>query len=331
MVQIGLTMLTSKLLNNSQMVGLVSFARLSVSRVNVRGLSSLPPNLKLADEDILDPVYNFPGESKMRHQKAPLDMPKSVRDSATSVFQRSGLMEPTIDIPVSHFSSKPDDDPNDPPPPPEMMKLDSKVFGLPLRLDILQTVVKWQLACRRAGTGSSKRIGDVSGSGRKSHPQKGTGRARAGHRRPPHWRGGAKAHGPPTGGRDWSYTINKKERRLGLCTALSQKVAEGNLMVVDGFHQGSHRTALLNKKLISCGWENVLMIAPVGEPEDEEGTARFMMAVKNLPRAHVLPSSGANVYDLLKREKVVMSRAAVEELQKRLLTPIRRKPWEKLE
>lgn len=91
------------------------------------------------------------------------------------------------------------------------------------------------MACRRRGTASSKRIGEVRGSGKKMRPQKGGGTARAGHKRPPHWRGGARAHGPKP--RDWSYKLNKKERQLGLCVALSAKAAEGNLHVVDSVGQ----------------------------------------------------------------------------------------------
>jgi hypothetical protein len=176
-------------------------------------LSSLPSNLKLADPDLLN------AKPKPSHQVVSPDPPRSVRDrNAAFVFQRPGVLNQQIQVPVLSFAASAssekaaaaDTDPATPPPPPELLTLNPRVFGLPLRLDILQTVVKWQLACRRSGTGSTKRIGDVRGSGRKLRPQKGGGRARVGHSRPPQFKGGAKAHGPPTGGRDWSYTINKK-------------------------------------------------------------------------------------------------------------------------
>lgn len=307
--------------------------------------AALPSNLTLEDEDLLDE----PLENDMPHQRAPLDYESAdlVRGMPQAVFQRPGLAigDAALEVPVVPFAEETmgGDDAGDgssidapppPPPPPPTVTLDARVFGLPLRLDVLQTVVKWQLACRRAGTGSSKRIGAVSGSGKKMRPQKGTGQARAGHKRPPHWRGGAKAHGPVTGGRDWSYKLNKRERRLGLATALSQKLMEGNLSIVDEASASSHRTAALAKKLEGQGLSDALFIVGSdknggkGSIIDPEGFRRFSIAANNLPLVHVLPSIGANVYDLLRREKVVLTLGAVSDLQQRLTTPIRRKYWE---
>lgn len=325
----------------------------------------LPSNLKLADPDAL--VAPEHPEGRARHQVVKPDTKgRSVRHRHnTAVFQRPGVITGPIEVPVVPFASSPEDDSNVPPPPPsETLSLSPLVFGLPLRLDILQQVVKWQLACRRVGASSTKRIGDLRGSTRKVRPQKGTGRARAGHARPPHWRGGAKAHGPVKGGRDWSYKLNKKIRRLGLCTALSQKLAEGNLIVVDSLNQGSHRTKLLHDKLEAMGaLDSVIMTHPEtpgqndpkafveGENAAEaveaakaeaakaaaaaeaakaanEGAKRFILASRNLPLSKVLVSNHANVYDLLKREKLVMPKAAAVALQARLLNPIKRKPWE---
>ena len=169
----------------------------------------------------------------------------------------------------------------------------------------------------------------VSGSGKKVRPQKGGGTARAGHSRPPQWRGGAVAHGPKP--RDWSYKLNKKERRLGLCVALSSKVAEGNLVVVDGIAQATGRTADLAAKLSSRGWADATVILPAGEDTTtgaEDSSDLFLQAAANMPRVNVLPQLGANVYDLLKREKVVLTKAAVRQLEARLLAPVRRRPWE---
>ena len=151
-----------------------------------------------------------------------------------------------------------------------------------------------------------------------------------------------------TGGRDWSYKLNKRERRLGLATALSQKLAEGNLAVVDEASCSTLRTAPLSARLEARGWSDALFVvgtsaeggddggeelgagaAAAAPPiSDKAGFGLFCVAAKNLPSVHVLPSIGANVYDLLRREKVVVTLGAVEQLTARLTAPVRRNYWE---
>lgn len=131
------------------------------------------------------------------------------------------------------------------------------------------------------------------------------------------------AHGPQP--RDWSYKLNKQVRRLGLCVALSQKLAEGNLVVVDSFQLQEPRTKLLHDKLqgLDC-LDGVFVDADLSSAELEN----FLVALKNLPRARVLSSLGTNVYDMLLREKLILTVPAVAALEKRLLTPIKRHYWE---
>ncbi|CAM9737706.1 unnamed protein product, partial [Ectocarpus sp. 4 AP-2014] len=127
------------------------------------------------------------------------------------------------------------------------VSLAPSVFGVPVRRDVVHEVVRWQLARRRKGNGQTKRIGEISGSGRKVRPQKGGGVARAGHSRPPHWRGGAKAHGPRR--RDFSFKLNKKFVRLGLRVALSARLREGQLKVVDDLKSDGFRTSAMIKTI----------------------------------------------------------------------------------
>lgn len=302
------------------------------------GVVALAPNIVLADDNILSEKM----EEDAPHQLAPPDamLASAVRKPRgwRTVYQRPGLASgaAALQIPVVTFTEDAQlhNGATLLPPPLDSVLLDARVFGAPLRLDVLQTVIKWQLACQRQGTSSSKRIGGIRGSGKKMRPQKGTGQARAGHKRAPHWRGGAKAHGPITGGRDWSYKLNKRERRLGLATALSQKLAEGNLGVIDRAIASTHHTADLDAKLCALDWVDVLFVvegtlggvgAGVEESMISEATAHrlFIKAVKNLPAVQVLSTAGANVYDVLRHKKVVLTLGAVKELEARLGAPLR--------
>jgi large subunit ribosomal protein L4 len=189
------------------------------------------------------------------------------------------------------------------------IELAEEVFGLPVRRDILARVVNWQLAKRRAGTHKTKGISDISGTTKKPYKQKGTGRARQGSLRSPQFRGGAVIFGPVV--RSHEFDLQKKVRRLGLKTALSAKQAEGKLVVVDEARLDEAKTKALRARFDALGWASVLII----DGALDEGFAR---AARNLPKVDVLPEQGANVYDILRRDTLVLTRVAVQQLEARL-------------
>jgi large subunit ribosomal protein L4 len=190
------------------------------------------------------------------------------------------------------------------------IELADAVFGLPVRRDILARVVNWQLAKRRAGTHKVKGISDISGTTKKPYKQKGTGRARQGSLRSPQFRGGAVIFGPVV--RSHEFDLQKKVRRLGLKTALSAKHAEGKLIVIDAARLDEAKTKALRARFDALGWDSVLIID--GATLDEG----FARAARNLPRVDVLPQQGANVYDILRRDTLVLTRDGVEQLEARL-------------
>ncbi|HYU13349.1 MAG TPA: 50S ribosomal protein L4 [Stellaceae bacterium] len=189
------------------------------------------------------------------------------------------------------------------------IELAEEVFGLPVRRDILARVVNWQLAKRRAGTHKTKGISDISGTTKKPYKQKGTGRARQGSLRSPQFRGGAVIFGPVV--RSHAFDLQKKVRRLGLKTALSAKQAEGKLIVIDEAQIGEAKTKALRARLDALGWGSVLII-------DGAVNESFARAARNLPKVDVLPQQGANVYDILRRDTLVLTREAVQQLEARL-------------
>jgi len=190
------------------------------------------------------------------------------------------------------------------------IELADEVFGLPVRQDILARVVNWQLAKRRAGTHKTKGISEIQGTTRKPYKQKGTGRARQGSLRSPQYRGGARIFGPVV--RSHAFDLQKKVRRLGLKTALSAKQSEGKLVVIDAARIDDPKTKALRTRLETLGWDSVLII---DGPTVDQALAR---AARNLPRVDVLPQQGANVYDILRRDKLVLTREAVRHLEARL-------------
>jgi len=190
------------------------------------------------------------------------------------------------------------------------IELADEVFGVPIRRDILARVVNWQLAKRRAGTHKAKGISEIRGTTKKPYKQKGTGRARQGSLRSPQFRGGARIFGPVV--RSHAFDLQKKVRRLGLKIALSAKQDEGKLVVIDAAHLTEAKTKVLRARLATLGWDSVLIID--GTVVDE-GLAR---AARNLPRVDVLPQQGANVYDILRRDTLVLTREAVRHLETRL-------------
>lgn len=188
--------------------------------------------------------------------------------------------------------------------------LAEEVFGLPARSDLLQRMVVYQLAKRQAGTHKTKTYGEVAGSTAKIYKQKGTGRARHGAKRAPQFRGGGKAFGPVV--RSHAIDMNKKVRKLALKTALSVKQQEGKLIVLDEAKLTEAKTKALAKKLGGLGLTSVLFI------DGHELDVNFSRAAQNIPLVDVLPEQGANVYDILRRDTLVLTRAAVASLEARL-------------
>jgi large subunit ribosomal protein L4 len=191
------------------------------------------------------------------------------------------------------------------------IELADEVFGLAPRADILQRVVSWQLAKRRQGTHKVKSRSEVRATGSKVWRQKGTGRARHGSRRAPIFKGGGVAHGPQV--RSHDIELPKKVRKLGLKVALSAKQAAGELVVLNEAKLAEPKTRAFAKQLDKLGWSSVLIV---------DGGAAFdanlVRASRNIVGVQLLPSKGANVYDILRRDKLVLTKAAVEELEARL-------------
>ncbi|MCV0397074.1 MAG: 50S ribosomal protein L4 [Rhizobiaceae bacterium] len=189
------------------------------------------------------------------------------------------------------------------------VKLADEIFGLEPREDILQRVVRWQLAKRQQGTHQSKGRADISRTGAKMYRQKGTGRARHSSARAPQFRGGGKAHGPVA--RSHEHDLPKKVRALGLKHALSAKAKASSLIVVDDLKLGEAKTKALVSSFASLGLTNALVIGGA------ELDGNFAKAASNIPNVDVLPIQGINVYDILRRNTLVLSKAAVEALEER--------------
>ena len=191
------------------------------------------------------------------------------------------------------------------------IELSDEIFGIAdIRGDILQRVVTWQLAKRRAGTHKIQVRNEVSRTGKKMYKQKGTGSARHGSRRAAQFVGGAKAHGPVV--RSHAFDLPKKVRALALRHALSSKARDGSLIVVDSLILQEVKTAALREQLGKIGVTHALVIA--GAEVDKN----FGLAARNIPNVDVLPQQGANVYDILRRDTLVLTKAAVEHLVERL-------------
>lgn len=188
------------------------------------------------------------------------------------------------------------------------IELPDALFSALPRADVMARVVHWQLAKRRAGTHKAKGMSEVSGTTRKPYRQKGTGRARQGSLRAPQFRTGGVVHGPVP--RSHAYDLPKKVRRLGLISALSQKLAEGKLVVLEAA-TSEPKTKELRGRLAVLGWHSALVI-------DREVHAGFRRASRNLEGIDVLPTIGANVYDILNHEFLVITRAGVAGLAERL-------------
>lgn len=184
------------------------------------------------------------------------------------------------------------------------------VFGAEVRKDIISRMVNYQLAKRRAGNHQTKTVSDIRGTTRKPWAQKGGGRARAGTVRAVQFRGGAISHGPVT--RDHSHKLPKKVRQLAMRCALSSKQAEGKLIVIDSATLDGPKTKELAGKLEALGWSNVLIVTGA---EVDDNLAR---AASNIINVDVVPQQGANVYDIIRRDTLVLTKEAAEHLQERL-------------
>jgi large subunit ribosomal protein L4 len=185
------------------------------------------------------------------------------------------------------------------------------IFGAEVRGDIMHRVVRWQLAKRQAGTHKTKVISEVSGTTKKPYKQKGTGSARQGSLRSAQMRGGGVIFGPVV--RSHAFSLPKKIRALGLRSALSAKAKDGKLVVIEAAGGGKEaKTKKLDAQFKKLGWTSVLIIDGA---QVDEGFAR---AARNIPGIDVLPSQGANVYDILRRDTLVLTKAALEKLEERL-------------
>ena len=190
------------------------------------------------------------------------------------------------------------------------IELNDEVFGVEPRADILHRVVTWQLINRRAPARAARERSDVARTGKKFGKQKGGGTARHGDRRAPIFVGGGKAHGPRA--RVFESSLNKKVRALGLKMALSSKAREGNLLVLDNLDLAEGKTKELQSKLGTLGLGKTALVI-----DGDALNVGFARASSNLGSIDLLPAVGANVYDIMRHETLVLTRAAVEKLEAR--------------
>lgn len=190
------------------------------------------------------------------------------------------------------------------------VELTDAIFGVSPRADILHRVVTWQRAKSRAGTHAVKTVSDVAGSGKKAFKQKKTGNARQGEKYNVHMRGGGVVHGPVV--RDHSIDLPKKVRALGLKMALSSKVAEGNLVIIDSEKLSAAKTSAFAKQLKKLDIASALFVGATDLDEN------FKKSAANIPNIDALPTIGLNVLDILKHDKLVLTADAVKAVEARL-------------
>ncbi len=190
------------------------------------------------------------------------------------------------------------------------IELDDAIFGVTVKTDLLARAINWQLAKRRSGNHKTKGISDIRGTTKKPYKQKGTGNARQGSLRSPQFRGGARIFGPVV--RSHEFDLPKKVRKLALKNALSSKAAEGKLIVLDFAKTDSHKTKALAAAFEKMGLVNALVID--GNDLDQN----FQRAARNIPLIQLMPTEGANVYDIMRRDTLVLTRDAVAQLGDRL-------------
>jgi len=189
------------------------------------------------------------------------------------------------------------------------VELSDDVFALEPRSDILQRMVRYQLSKRQAGTHKAKGRSEVNGPNKKIYKQKGTGQARHGNDKPPQFRGGGRAFGPVP--RSHAHDLPKKVRSLALKHALSSKAKSNAILVLDKAELAEPKTAHLRGKFSGLGLTNALIIDGASLQDN------FALAARNIPNVDVLPVQGINVYDILRRDKLVLTRAALEALEER--------------
>ncbi len=187
--------------------------------------------------------------------------------------------------------------------------LKDEIYGLEVRQDLIHRMVRYQQLKRRAGTHATKDRSEINVTGKKMYKQKGTGGARHGDKSVPQWRGGGKAFGPKP--RDHAIDLPKKVRALALKHALSAKAKAGEIIVLDVATSADGKTAALKTRFAKMGLKNALLI------DGAEIQAEFRRAARNIPHIDVLPVQGINVYDILRREKLVLTKAAVAALEAR--------------
>ncbi len=188
--------------------------------------------------------------------------------------------------------------------------LADSVFGVEVRQDILARVIQWQLDKRRQGTHKTKDVGEVSGAGKKPFKQKGTGHARQGQHRAPQMYHGGVVFGPVV--RSHAYGLTKKLRALAMRIALSMKAKDGKLFVLDNMTAEKPCTKAFQSAFKNNGWNSVLFVG--GETVDNN----FALSARNIVNVDVLPAQGANVYDIVRRDVLVLSKDAVAQLEGRL-------------
>ncbi|EJW12259.1 LSU ribosomal protein L4p (L1e) [Rhodovulum sp. PH10] len=187
--------------------------------------------------------------------------------------------------------------------------LDQEIFGLEPRADLIQRCIVWQLSRRQRGTHAVKNRAEIWRTGKKMYKQKGTGSARHGSARAPQFRGGGRAFGPQV--RSHAIDLPKKVRALALRHALSAKAKDGGIVVLDKAALDDGKTKTLKTRFAALGLDNALII------DGAELEAKFSMAARNIPNIDVLPVQGINVYDILRRTKLVLTRAALDALEAR--------------
>ncbi len=188
--------------------------------------------------------------------------------------------------------------------------LSDAIFGLEPRKDILHRTVVYQLAKKRAGTHKVKNRAEITATTKKMYKQKGTGSARHGSKKVPQFRGGGRAFGPHP--RDHSIKLTKKFRKLALRHALSSKLKDGNIIILSEAKLSKPKTSLLVKNLQKLAVDSALFI------DAKEFDKNFELATMNIPNIDILPVQGINVYDMLKRDKLFITKAALKEIEGRL-------------
>ena len=189
-------------------------------------------------------------------------------------------------------------------------ELDERIFDVPYDANVLRRVIDWQLASRRSGNHSSRNVSAISGTTAKPFKQKGTGRARQGSLRSPQFRGGAVVFGPVV--RSHAYSLNKKLRQLALRVAMSDKLRKGSLVVLDELTVGEPKTGLLVSSLQDMAKDSLLMV-------DNSLNRNVVLAARNVPGVKVLPNQGLNVYDIIKHNRLMITKDAVNVLMERWL------------